>query len=284
MASDDDGRIGVLAGSGDLPLLLAKHLVKAGRDVVILAIDGEADRDFGAIPVFRAPIEDLRALAAILRREGVKQIVMGGGVVRRPRWQAIRLPLRLLPVLPRAVRSLVAGDDALLRTAHHALEQLGVELLPIQAVMPELITPSGPISALAPNKADKAAIVAGYRAAKELGRLDIGQAVVVFGTRAVAVEGIEGTEGLLDRVAALRDHGRIAGSRRGVLVKCAKPGQDERSDLPTIGPETVRQAVVAGLSGIAVEAGRSLILDLNGTIAAADTAGLYLWGIDGGEE
>lgn len=282
MSDKDRGKIGIIAGSGDLPLLLARHLKKSGRDVIVLAIEGEADRDFAGVPVFRAPIEDLRALAAILREQGVSRIVMGGGVARRPRWQAIRLPLRLLPVLPRAIRSLLAGDDALLRTAHDALERLGVELVPVQAVLPELIAPCGQIGGIVPSTADRDAIAAGYRAARELGRLDIGQAVVVFGTRAVAVEGIEGTEGMLQRVAALRDHGRIAGTRRGVLVKCAKPDQDMRSDLPTIGPETVRQAVAAGLSGIAVEAGRSLILHLDDTLAAADMAGLYLWGIDGG--
>ncbi|MCP1199341.1 LpxI family protein [Notoacmeibacter sp. MSK16QG-6] len=284
MADENAGTIGVLAGSGDLPLILKRHLQAAGRDVIVLAIEGEADRDFGDVPVFRAPIEDLRTLADVLHQQKVTQIVLGGGVVRRPRWQAIRLPLKLMPVLPRAIRALVAGDDALLQTAHRALERLGVELVSIQAVMPELIAPSGRIGQLSPVKADHDAIAAGYRAAKELGRLDIGQAVVVFGTRAVAVEGIEGTEGMLERVRDLRDHGRIAGARRGVLVKCAKPGQDIRSDLPAIGPETIRQAAAAGLSGVAIEAGRSLILNLEDTLKAAEAADLYLWGIDGGEE
>ncbi|RLQ87969.1 LpxI family protein [Notoacmeibacter ruber] len=278
MTTDKEPTIGILAGSGDLPLLLAKGLSQKGRRVVILAIEGEADQDFGDLPVYRAPIEDLRSLARILARENVSQMVMGGGIVRRPRWQSIRLPLKLLPVLPSAVRALSAGDDALLRTAHAALEQMGVELVPVQEILPELLAPAGQIGEIKPLKPDLDSISAGFRAAKALGQLDIGQAAVVFGKRAVAVEGIEGTEGLLHRVGEMRDHGRIGSGRRGVLVKCAKPEQDMRSDLPSIGPETVRQALNARLSGIAVEAERSLILKLEDTIAAADEAGLFLWG------
>ncbi len=281
MGGVTQGKIGIIAGSGDLPVLLARHLAENGQPAVVLALQGEADRDYGGLPVHRAPIENLRLLDSLIRREGITALVMGGGVVRRPRWYAIRLPLKLLPVLPRAVRALRAGDDALLRTAHAALETLGVELLPVQAVMPELLAPTGQIGAIAPRTDDQMSIEVGREAARTLGRLDIGQAAVVFGTRAVAVEGIEGTEGLLKRVADYRNHGRIGATRRGVLVKCAKPHQDLRSDLPTIGPDTVRQAADAGLAGIAVEAGRSLILNLEDTIAAADEAGLFLWGMAG---
>lgn len=271
--------MGIIAGSGDLPAILARHVRQSGRRAVILAIEGEADRDFGGLPVHRAPIENLRLLDRLIKRENITQIVMGGGVVRRPRWQSIRLPMKLVPLLPRAIRGLGAGDDALLRIAGDALEKLGVTMLPVQAVMPELLAPFGRIGTIEPLAKDHESISAGYNAARRLGELDIGQAVVVFGTRAVAVEGIEGTEGLLLRVADLRNHGRIGASRRGVLVKCAKPGQDLRSDLPAIGPETVKQAAAAGLSGIAVETGRSLILNLEDTIAAADRHSVFLWGI-----
>ena len=105
------------------------------------------------------------------------------------------------------------------------------------------------------------------------------QAAVAVGGRAIALEGIEGTDGLLERVKALRGHGRIAGKKRGVLVKCAKPGQELRADLPTIGLATVEAAHEAGLAGIGIEAGRSFILDHDTTIARADALGLFILGL-----
>ena len=98
----------------------------------------------------------------------------------------------------------------------------------------------------------------------------IGQAAVAIGGRVVALEGVEGTDGLLERVKALRANGRIAGIGRGVLVKCAKPGQELRADLPTIGPATIARAHAAGLAGVAVEAERAFVLEFDATINHAD--------------
>jgi DUF1009 family protein len=134
-----------------------------------------------------------------------------------------------------------------------------------------------------PWKSDWRDIEAGRAAAKAIGALDIGQAAVAVGGRVIALEGIEGTGGLLDRAKELRSHGRIAGKTRGVLVKCSKPGQELRADLPSIGPQTVDAAHAAGLAGIAIEAGHSLILDGPTTIARANALGLFIVGLPAAE-
>ena len=113
-----------------------------------------------------------------------------------------------------------------------------------------------------------------------IGGLDIGQAAIAVGGRAVALEGIEGTAGLLDRMRDMRNHGRLAGKSGGALVKCVKPDQDERADLPTIGPNTIEAAHAAGLAGVGLEAGRSLIIDYADTIGRADALGLFIVGLE----
>ncbi len=135
----------------------------------------------------------------------------------------------------------------------------------------------------APSRRDMPDLKAALEAARAIGALDIGQGAVSIGGRVVAVEGIEGTDGLLARVKDLRGHGRIAGKKRGVLVKCAKPGQELRADLPTIGPATVLAAHAAGLAGIGVEAGHSLILDFGDMVERADALGLFVVGLPAGE-
>ena len=122
-------------------------------------------------------------------------------------------------------------------------------------------------------------IEAAHAAAKAIGALDIGQAAIAIGGRTIALEGVEGTHGLLERTLELRGHGRLAGKTRGVLVKCAKPGQELRADLPSIGPQTVEAAHAAGLAGIAVEAGRSLILEGPVVLARANALGLFVYGL-----
>lgn len=146
-------------------------------------------------------------------------------------------------------------------------------------IVPDLVAVEGKMGAHAPLAADWADLKAGYMAARAIGALDIGQAAIAIGGRAVALEGIEGTDLLIQRVRDLRSNGRIAGRRRGVLVKCAKPGQELRADLPTIGPATVDAAHAAGLVGIGVEAGRSLVLDFGDMVERADRLGLFVVGL-----
>jgi len=206
-------------------------------------------------------------------------VVFAGGIARRPRLLAIRPRLPLLMKLPRALAALSKGDDGLLRAITHEIESHGIRVVGAHQIMPDLLAAEGAMTKAAPNRKDWADIEAGRQAALAIGALDIGQAAIAIGGRAIALEGIEGTAGLLERTKALRTHGRLAGKKRGVLVKCSKPGQELRVDLPSIGTETVAAAHEAGLAGIAVEAGRSLILDHGAVISAANRHGMFVIGL-----
>jgi hypothetical protein len=159
------------------------------------------------------------------------------------------------------------------------LEGKGYRVYGAGEVAPELLAGEGPLGAKAPSQEDRADIDTGFRVVSALGRLDVGQAAVVVKGHVLAVEAAEGTDAMIARCAELRKG--AAGRRRGlagVLVKAPKPGQEERVDLPTIGPDTVESAARAGLAGIAVAAGRVLIADRAATLAVANAHGLFLFG------
>jgi DUF1009 family protein len=193
----------------------------------------------------------------------------------------VRPSIALLKALPRIVSSLAGGDDALLKTVVGLIEQSGPKVVGAHEIVPDLVAGEGVITRARPTAADARDLAAAFAAAKAIGALDIGQAAVAIGGRVIAVEGIEGTDGLLARTAALRSHGRLSGKKRGVVVKCAKPGQELRADMPAIGPQTVAAAHQAGLAGIGVEAGRSLILDYEAVCVSADQLGLFVIGLPG---
>ena len=158
-------------------------------------------------------------------------------------------------MLPRLVRALRKGDDGVLRALVGHIEAGGIKVVGAHEILPDLLAAEGRIAGGTPLKADWRDIEAASTAARAIGALDIGQGAVAIGGRVIAVEGIEGTDGLLDRAGNFARMAGIAGSRRGVLVKCAKPGQELRADLPAIGPATVDGAHAAGLAGIGLEAG-----------------------------
>ncbi|MEP6567033.1 MAG: UDP-2,3-diacylglucosamine diphosphatase LpxI, partial [Mesorhizobium sp.] len=169
--------------------------------------------------------------------------------------------------------------------SHHPTRMRKVEgrVVGAHEIVPELVATEGTMTETAPRKSDWRDLDAAHEAAKAIGALDIGQAAVAIGGRAIALEGVEGTDGLLERTKQLRGHGRLAGRTRGVLVKCAKPDQEMRADLPSIGPQTIEAAHAAGLAGIGVEAGRSLVLEASATIERANALGLFIIGLPAAE-
>ncbi len=153
-------------------------------------------------------------------------------------------------------------------------------MIGVQDIAPDLLATSGALGRIKPSADDVADIARAAEAAEALGRLDVGQGAVSIGGRIVALEGVEGTDRMLNRVAELRAEGRISMKRKGVLVKLCKPQQDIRADLPAIGISTVINAEKAGLAGIAVQAGRALVIEREKMLAAANEAGLFVCGID----
>lgn len=276
-------RVAIISGSGRLPADVASGLERLGHRPFVVLLDGEADgMAFEGHEAVTVSLENFASILPTLKQRGVSHVVLAGGVARRPELRRLKPGWALLSILPDVARALRQGDDGLLTKVVRILEGRGFRVLGAHEVVPDLLASEGRIGAVCALDADKRDLDAALAAARAIGALDIGQAAVAIGGRAVALEGIEGTDGLLERVKALRGHGRIAGVRRGVLVKCAKVGQELRADLPAIGPATVEAAHAAGLAGIGVEAGRALVLDQAETVRQADALGLFVIGLPGG--
>lgn len=272
-------RVAIIAGSGALPRDVAFGLAQSGRSPIVLRIVGEADSDFSAFETDDIALEAIKDLVPKLRRAGATHAILAGGISRRPDIRAVRFGLALIPLAFRAAAALLRGDDALLGVIVGFIESRGIKVVGVHEVLPELLVPEACLTKRCPDAAEWDSIRAGLAATKAIGELDIGQAAVAVGERAVALEGAEGTAAMIARIGDLKAAGRLPANARGVLVKRRKPGQDGRVDLPSIGPETVAAAREAGLSGIAVEAGGSLILQAGETVARADAAGLFIIGV-----
>jgi UDP-2,3-diacylglucosamine hydrolase len=271
----------VIAGSGTLPEVLAQELVARGQAPVIAAIAGEAGAWIGDHPHFKIQTVEIGRLVKELKARNVVNVVMAGGVRSRPELSSIRpdwVTLRSIPVFLRALRR---GDDGLLRAFMRVMENQGFKVLGAHEIMPDLLAQLGTMTGAVPDRGDHEDMARAFEAARELGRLDIGQGAVAVRGRVVAVEGAEGTQAMLARVCELRETGRISRKHGGVLVKIAKPGQEKRADLPAIGPDTIDQAANAGLAGIAVEADASLILDFAETIRRANLRKIFVHGVRG---
>ncbi len=269
--------LGILAGKGELPARLIAACRAAGRPVFVLAFEGQTDPSLvEGVAHGWCRLGAAGTAFKLLRENGVQDLVMAGRMTR-PSLAELRPDLRATRFFAKVgVKAL--GDDGLLSSVVREIEAEGFKVVGPDEVLGDLIAPPGLYTKHAPDDQARADIERGVRVARELGRIDVGQAVVVQQGLVLGVEAIEGTDALLARCAALRREGP-----GGVLVKVCKPGQERRVDLPTIGVSTVSAAAEAGLRGIAVEAGRSLVLDLAGVTKAADAAGLFIIGIEGRE-
>ncbi|HEX3863106.1 MAG TPA: UDP-2,3-diacylglucosamine diphosphatase LpxI [Stellaceae bacterium] len=270
--------LGIIAGSGGLPRRVIASCRAAGRDVFVLALDGEADRDLvETVPHAWCPLGGAASALDVLRAHGVSEIVLAGGV-RRPTLASLRPDWRAAKFLAR-VGYRALGDDGLLSAVVKELEREGFRVIGPDQLLDEAALPEGPLGRITPDADALSDIALGLRLARAIGALDIGQAVVVQQGLVLGVEAIEGTDGLLRRCGELRRDGL-----GGVLVKTEKPGQERRADRPTIGPQTVLRAAESGLRGIAAEAGATLIVDRAEVIRHADNIGLFVVGVRAPDE
>ena len=267
--------LGILAGGGRLPGQIAAAAAAAGRSVFIVGLEGFAE------PAVLSPwphevvrIGAAGRILAALRAHGCRDLVLIGPV-RRPSMFDLRPDAEGTRMLARIGRAAFAGDDGLLAAVIKVLGEEGFRIVGAQDILTEALGPTGLLTRTAPDAAAMADIRRGIAVARALGTVDVGQCCVVQQGIVLAVEAAEGTDAMLARCGVLARLG--AG---GVLVKLVKPGQDRRADLPTIGPETIRGAIAAGLRGVAFEAGGTIIAQRDAVIAAADAAGLFLLGLE----
>lgn len=272
--------VGVIAGGGVMPFAVADSLSKRGIAPVLFALRGACDP--AGLARFRhhwISVGELGRATKLFRSEGCRDLVFIG-TLARPAISDIRLDWGTLRVLPHVWASFRGGDDHLLSGIGRIFEREGFRMVGIRDIAPDLLTPEGCFTRAVPDADASADIVLAREVLTALSPFDIGQAVVVIDRHVVGVEDIEGTDGLLARIAGLRRQGRIrARESRGVLVKAPKRSQDLRFDLPTIGPRTVEGAANAKLAGIAVVAGCTLVAEPQAMIEQADARGLFVTGV-----
>ncbi len=281
---DAPGALGVIAGGGRLPLVLADYARDAGLPYYVIRLKGSADAAMEAHPGEERRIDALGGTIKALRAAGCDRIVLAG-IVARPDFTSLRPDWRGVQALPRIVKAAKQGDDALLRAVTAEFEREGFAVVGADEVLEGLRAAEGAIAGAAPSEEAVGDIARARDLLAAISPFDVGQGVVVCNGLVLAVEAQEGTDRMLARVAELsRDIRGAPDDRRGVLVKQLKAGQDRRIDLPTIGLATVRAADAAGLAGIAVQAGACIVLDRDEVIAAANAAGLFIWGFGDGPD
>jgi DUF1009 family protein len=279
-ASEISSPVGVIAGGGTMPFAVADSLAARGIAPVIFALKGACDPV--AVARFRhhwISVGQVGRATKLFREEGCRDLIFIGTLVR-PALSEIRLDWGTIRVIGKVIRSFRGGDDHLLSGIGRIIEQDGFRMVGIRDVAPDILMPEGCITRAAPDPAAAADIARGQEVLRALGPFDIGQAVVVIDGHVVAVEDIEGTDGLLVRVARLRGEGRIrAKAARGVLVKAPKSGQDLRFDLPAVGPRTIEGVAKAGLAGLAIIAGYTIAAESQTMIEVADSTGVFIQGL-----
>lgn len=269
-----ESKLGIIAGAGVLPRLLIEHCQKTKQPFFVLALKNQAQPDLlpTNIPVKWVRLGGVGTIIRTIKAQQITEAVMIGSVRRPsltevfPDWAGIQVAMR--------IGLNQKGDDGLLRGIIREFENLGVRVRGMHEFLPDLLAPLGAITQKQPDVFDIEDISRGCYTAKLLGLADVGQSVVVQRGLVLAVEGIEGTQKLVERSKALRRKGQ-----GGVLVKTVKPQQEHRVDMPTIGVSTVEAVAAAGLKGIAVEAGKVLIPDVNAVARKADALKIFVVGV-----
>jgi UDP-2,3-diacylglucosamine hydrolase len=272
--------VAIVCGGGSFPGAVAEAVARRGRRPVMFAIRGWAD----PVVVERythhwIAIGQAGRFLRLARSEHCREALLIGTLLRPPLSQ-IRLDWASIRLLPRTIEFFRGGDNRLLSGLAKLFEDAGLRIVGIEDVAPEIIVQDGALGRHQPSARDRLDIARALRVIAALGAFDVGQAVVAANEHVLAVEAAEGTDHMLARVAQLRAEGRVTTPAGvGVLVKAPKPGQDRRFDLPAIGPRTIENVARAGLAGLAVAAGSTIIAEPAQTIAAADRTQIFLAGV-----
>lgn len=267
-------KLGIIAGGGAIPRQIAEISRAQGRDVFIIALEGYTDSEtVDGLPHAWVRLGAVGNTLALLRSAAVVDLVLAGPV-RRPSLADLRPDLTALNLL-RKFGKKALGDDGLLRSILATLEDEGFRIVGADTLLGSVLATPGTIGVHTPDEQAQRDIERGAEVLTALSRVDVGQAAVIQEGLVLGVEAIEGTDALLARCHALRRDGL-----GGVLVKIRKSGQDDRVDLPTIGVETIRAAARAGLRGVAIEAGGTMIMERDEVVREADEQGLFVIAIE----
>lgn len=271
-------KIGLIAGSGMMPVEIIKCCKEKGIDVFVVGLSPFAlEETFADVPHAFAKIGEAGKIIKALKENDIVDVVLAGGIKRPsfkeliPDWEGVKIIAKM------AMSKL--GDDGMFRAVIDEFESRGFRILGIEEVAEEMLFASGVYGKVKPSAADMDDIFRGVTVAKALGKVDVGQAVVVQEGMVLAVEAIEGTDNMLQRAASVKKKGK-----HPIMVKIKKPGQDSRVDLPAIGIQTIDQFIQYGIGGIAVQSGGILLIEREAVIKKADAAGIFIIGLDLPEE
>lgn len=269
-------KLGLLAGGGPFPARVADAAARSGHEVFVVCLKGFCEpEDYARFP---HAVERIGAGGAIIQRmkdEGVTHVVLAGKV-KRPSMLSLLPDVWMAKAMARVGVAILSGDDALFRAVVQVLGEEGFEVVSPQSLIADsTAAEAGLLAGTEPDATARADIARGIQTLRCLAPMDVGQAVVVQQGMVLGIEAVEGTDALIARAGDLRRDGP-----GGVLVKLSKTGQEMRIDAPVIGPMTVAGAKAAGLRGIAIEAGRTILAERAALLEAAEAAGIFVLAVD----
>ncbi len=263
-----DKSIGLIAGSGQFPLLFLKKAVRNGYRVFTVALENEANPAVAdhSEKVLWLNIGKIGQLIKFFKKNSISRTVMMGAIKKTRAFKDVKPDLKAISIM---VNMRHSHDDGILRTFADALEKEGITMEASTFLLPELIAPDGIWTKRKPTRIEKEDMDIGLRIAREIGRLDVGQCVVVGNGSVLAVEAIDGTD------ATIKRGGRL-GNGEAVVVKMCKPNQDTRFDIPAIGAQTIENMYGAGVTMLAIEAGKAVVFDRKEMVELADRYGISI--------
>jgi len=265
-------RIGLIAGNGQFPIIFCKKAKEAGVEVYAAAYRQEADPEIEA-HVNRIEwlhVGQVNRLIKFFKKNRIDQAVLLGGVKKTKIFKNLKPDIKAISLIASLRHT---HDDGILRAFAGLLEKNGIVVRPSTFLLPDLLAPEGCWTKRKPSRGEMSEIELGWKVAKEIGRLDIGQCVVVGGGSILAVEAVDGTDATIHRGAGL-------GSGNAVVVKVCKPIQDERFDVPAIGVDTIRTMAKAGAPVLAIEAGKAIVFDREEMIKLANQHDIAIIALD----
>jgi UDP-2,3-diacylglucosamine hydrolase len=265
--SDTEG-LGIIAGGGKFPLMVAASAKKLGFHIVAAAHHGDTDPSLAELAdkIEWVKLGQLGKIINLFKKEGVRKALMAGSISKSNMFGRTMPDLKGIAFISRMA---VLHDDGILRALANEFAKEGIEIISSTEYLPELLAPEGCLTKKRPGKEQEEDIKIGWNVAKELGRLDVGQCVVIKKKTVLALEAIDGTNETIAR------GGKISG-KGAVVIKVSKPNQDMRFDVPSVGMETIKVMADANASVLAVEAGKTLLFDKEEMIEAADKAGISI--------
>jgi DUF1009 family protein len=264
--------IAIFAGRGILPQMLIDDCQKKGRKFILFLLAGEKyEIDYSAFNPTTIAYGEVEKFLKILRDNEIKNMVFIGGVTK-PNFSSLKVDKKGATLLAKIVANKILGDDSVLKTVMNFFEKEGLKFLAIDELLDCVVSKKSVLTSLQPDKENLEDIALGVKAIKSFSQFDVGQALIVAQKQIIAVEALEGTDSMIARCGSLS----VDYKKNAVLIKMKKRNQSMKVDLPTIGLETIKNCVLSGIKGIAIQAGSTLLLQKDEVIKTANESGLFI--------